>query len=57
MDQETFNKIKEQAINHVIKKFFLDSPPSEKLAIHHFLEEFLNAFMESERTIFLEKGN
>jgi len=44
MDQETFNKIKEQAMKEVIEKFYPNAEPTQKLAIQHFLKQFLNAF-------------
>jgi hypothetical protein len=44
MDQETFNKIKEQAMKEVIEKFYPNAEPTQKLAIQQFLEQFLNTF-------------
>jgi len=34
MDQETFNKIKEQAMKEVIEKFYPNAEPTQKLTIH-----------------------
>jgi hypothetical protein len=42
MDQETFNKIKEQAMKEIIEKFYPNAEPTQRLAIQHFLEQFLN---------------
>jgi len=63
MDQETFDRIKEEAIEEVLKKYFKGSLNNqEKVAMHRLLEELLEEIMKGERKIFLEnhsnnKGN
>jgi len=58
MDQETFDRIKEEAIEEVLKKHFKGRlNPQEKVAMHQLLEELLEAIMKGERKIFLEKSS
>lgn len=63
MDQETFERIKEEAIEEVLNKYFHGKQkPQDKVALHQFLEELLEEIMRGERKIFLEnsvdnKGN
>jgi len=62
MDQETLERIKEKAIEEVLKKYFGILEPREKVAMHRLLEELLESIMKGEREIFLEhdpdnKGN
>ena len=62
MDQETLERIKEKAIEEVLKKYFRILEPREKVAMHRLLEELLESIMKGEREIFLEhdpdnKGN
>jgi putative transposase len=56
MDQETFNRIKEEAIEEVLKKHFKGGlNTQEKLAMSRLLEELLEEIMKGEREVFLEK--
>jgi|YelNatPaOPRAMG01_1025707.scaffolds.fasta_scaffold103539_1 putative transposase len=63
MDRETFERIKEKAIEEVLQKNFKGSLKSqEKVAMHRLLEELLEGIMKGEREVFLEnstsnKGN
>ncbi|MFQ3573462.1 MAG: transposase [Thermodesulfovibrionales bacterium] len=57
MDQQTFEKIKNKAIESMLKKYFNDNlKADEKVAMRSFLEELLNEIMKGERNIFLEKN-
>ena len=48
MDQETFDRIKEEAIEEVLKKHFKGSlKTQEKVAMHQLLEELLEAITVS----------
>ncbi len=58
MDQETFERIKEEAIEEVLKKHFKGKLNSqEKVAMLQFLEEMLEAIMKGERKVFLESSS
>ena len=55
MDWETFEKIKNKAIETTASKLFNGSITYiEKVAMHQLLEELLNEIMKCERNIFLE---
>ncbi len=57
MDQETFDRIKEEAIGEVLRNHFKGSlKTQEKVALHRLLEKFLEEIMKEERKIFLEKS-
>jgi len=57
MDKETFERIKEKAIEDVIKRHFGTLEPREKFAMRRFLEEVLEGIMKGERDIFLENSH
>ncbi|GAB6183603.1 hypothetical protein [Thermodesulfovibrio hydrogeniphilus] len=53
MDQQTFERIKNEAIELILKKYFGENKkPNEKVAMREFLEELLDEIMKGE-----SKGN
>ena len=57
MDRETWEQIKNEAMEKTIEKFFGKVSSEEKVAIRGILEEILNQIMLSERGIFLQNEN
>jgi hypothetical protein len=57
MDQETFNRIKDEAIEEVLKKHFKGGLNThEKLAMSRLLEELLEEIMKGEREEMLKEA-
>lgn len=46
MDQKTFGRIKEEAIEEVLKKHFGTLEPQEKIALYRLLEDRLEWIMK-----------